>query len=180
MDGREMCDKLSSAHAYLRLKPDQTWDTIPQKLLNDLGQLVKANSIEGVKKSSVVVVYTPWKNLMKTGEMDVGQVSFRDHSLVKKITVEKDNQIVRRLEKTKKESFPDLALEKLEMEKERRKILKEAANQKEKEKLQLERQRREEAEKRSYEPLFVPSNMRSNSQNTNDVKDINEWEEDFM
>ncbi|CAG8546874.1 14651_t:CDS:2, partial [Ambispora leptoticha] len=56
----------------------QTWDTIPQKLLNDLGQLVKANSIEGVKRPNVVVVYTPWKNLKKTGEMDVGQVSFHN------------------------------------------------------------------------------------------------------
>ncbi|CAG8649521.1 969_t:CDS:2, partial [Ambispora leptoticha] len=98
---------------------------------------------------------------------------------VKKITIEKDNQIVRRLDKTRKESFPDLALEKLEMEKERRKVLREAANQKEKEKLQQEKQRREEAEKRSYESLFASSNMRSNWQNT-DVKDINEWEEDFM
>ena len=43
-------DKLSSAHVYLRL-PDNipSWDAIPEVLLQDCAQLVKANSIEGVQ-----------------------------------------------------------------------------------------------------------------------------------
>lgn len=41
-------DKLSSAHVYLRMPDDMTWDNIPQALLIDCAQLVKANSIEGV------------------------------------------------------------------------------------------------------------------------------------
>jgi hypothetical protein len=32
---------------------------------------VQANSIEGCKKASVVVVYTPWANLKKDGGMEV-------------------------------------------------------------------------------------------------------------
>jgi hypothetical protein len=44
-------DKLSSAHVYLRLPEDAsiTWDAIPEALLTDCAQLVKANSIEGAR-----------------------------------------------------------------------------------------------------------------------------------
>lgn len=41
-------DKLSSAHVYLRLPPGMAWERIPEPLLADCAQLVKANSIEGV------------------------------------------------------------------------------------------------------------------------------------
>lgn len=40
-------DKLSSAHIYLRMRPGQTWDNLPEELVMDLAQLTKANSIEG-------------------------------------------------------------------------------------------------------------------------------------
>ncbi|XP_064267542.1 coiled-coil domain-containing protein 25 isoform X3 [Passer domesticus] len=60
-------DKLSSAHVYLRLH---------QEVLSDCAHLVKANSIQGCKLSSVTVVYTPWSNLRKTPDMDVGQIGF--------------------------------------------------------------------------------------------------------
>lgn len=40
-------DKLSSAHVYLRMPEGMTWDAIPEALLTDCAQLVKANSIEG-------------------------------------------------------------------------------------------------------------------------------------
>lgn len=41
-------DKLSSAHVYLRLPESiPSWDAIPEPLLVDCAQLVKANSIEG-------------------------------------------------------------------------------------------------------------------------------------
>ena len=40
-------DKLSSAHVYLRMPDGMAWDHIPEPLLVDCGQLVKANSIEG-------------------------------------------------------------------------------------------------------------------------------------
>lgn len=40
-------DNLSSAHVYLRMRDGETWDNIPQALLDDCAQLTKANSIEG-------------------------------------------------------------------------------------------------------------------------------------
>jgi len=41
-------DKLSSAHVYLRLPESiSSWEVIPEPLLVDCAQLVKANSIEG-------------------------------------------------------------------------------------------------------------------------------------
>ena len=43
-------DKLSSAHVYLRLPESiASWEAIPEALLVDCAQLVKANSIEGAK-----------------------------------------------------------------------------------------------------------------------------------
>ncbi len=66
-------DDLSSAHVYLRLPKDKTLDDIPAETLEDCAQLVKANSIQGCKLSTVDVVYTPWANLRKTASMEVGQ-----------------------------------------------------------------------------------------------------------
>ena len=40
-------DNLSSAHVYVRLRDGETWDNIPEELLEDCAQLTKANSIEG-------------------------------------------------------------------------------------------------------------------------------------
>ena len=40
-------DKLSSAHVYLRMPDGMSWESIPETLLTDCAQLVKANSIEG-------------------------------------------------------------------------------------------------------------------------------------
>ena len=41
-------DKLSSAHVYLRMPESiPSWEAIPEALLVDCAQLVKANSIEG-------------------------------------------------------------------------------------------------------------------------------------
>jgi hypothetical protein len=74
-------DKLSSAHVYLRMPEGMTWDNIPQALLTDCAQLVKANSIEGElpdsrpllrgvliyftgnKKDNLTIIYTPSDNL---------------------------------------------------------------------------------------------------------------------
>lgn len=42
-------DDLSSAHVYLRLKPGQNLDDIPEDILLECASLVKANSIVGCK-----------------------------------------------------------------------------------------------------------------------------------
>ncbi|KAJ6790252.1 hypothetical protein PWT90_07267 [Aphanocladium album] len=94
------------AHIYLRMQEGQTWDNLPAELVMDLAQLTKANSIEGNKKDNITVIYTPWSNLKKDGSMDVGQVSFKNPRLVKRILVpQRENPIVNRLNKTKTELF---------------------------------------------------------------------------
>lgn len=116
-------DNLSSAHIYLRLPPGQTWDSISPDLLTDCAQLTKANSIEGNKKDNITVIYTPWSNLKKSGDMATGQVGFHNNKMVKKVHVEKrENPIVNRLNKTREEKFPDLRAEKEEKEREERKV----------------------------------------------------------
>jgi len=101
------------------MPPGKTIEDIPPDILEDCAQLVKYNSIEGNKLHGVVVVYTPWSNLNKTGNMDIGQVGFKDRKRVKSITVEKrKNDIINRLEKSKKEAFPNLAQEKEDHERE--------------------------------------------------------------
>lgn len=81
-------DDLSSAHVYLKppLGPDDQplWslDSIPEDLVLDCAQLVKANSIEGCKMNGVRVVYTPASNLRKEQGFAVGQVAFHNNKLV--------------------------------------------------------------------------------------------------
>ncbi|KAM3218491.1 coiled-coil domain-containing protein 25 [Capsicum annuum] len=105
-------DKMSSAHVYLRLNKGQTFDDIPEGVLEDCAQLVKANSIQGNKVNNVDIVYTPWQNLKKTASMDVGQVSFHNPKMVRTVRVEKRiNEIVNRLNRTKVERKPDLKAE---------------------------------------------------------------------
>lgn len=60
--------------------------------------------------NDVGVVYTMWSNLKKTAGMEVGQVGFHKESEVRKIKVAKRiNEIVNRLNKTKKENQPGLS-----------------------------------------------------------------------
>lgn len=110
--------------------------------------------------NDVDVVYTMWGNLKKTPDMEVGQVGFHKDKEVRKIKVAKRiNSIVNRLEKTKKEEFPDFRAERekrdrLERE-DKKKLLKEQqAREKE-----LEKKRKEEAELRSYSTLMSSDSM---------------------
>ena len=52
------------------------WTSIPEGILEDCSQLVKANSIEGNKKNNITIIYTPHANVKKTGDMAVGTVMF--------------------------------------------------------------------------------------------------------
>ncbi|KAI8072490.1 hypothetical protein BC940DRAFT_292703 [Gongronella butleri] len=171
-------DKLSSAHVYVRLKPGQTWDDIPEKVVEDCAQLVKANSIEGNKRNNLTVIYTPWANLKKTQGMETGQVTFHNHKMVRRVHVEKRiNEIVNRLNKTKDEREVDLMQEKIQREK-----LDRQANKKEELK-EKERIAQLAAEKRKaekeYNEMFDESKMESNYRE-HEVEDINAAEEDFM
>lgn len=95
-------DNLSSPHVYVRMPPGKcTMDDLSEDAIRDASQWVKQGSIEGCKKSSVVVIYTPWSNLRKEGSMAVGQVSFHSEKLVRKfVVIEKDKEVLKRLEKT--------------------------------------------------------------------------------
>lgn len=108
-------DGLSSAHVYLRLPEDGcTWEEIPPVVMKYCCQLVKNNSIEGCKKKECWVIYTPFTNLHKDpNTMQTGAVSFHDGSLRRRVRVEKDKELVKRIEKTKSEDTDtDFAAEK--------------------------------------------------------------------
>lgn len=158
-------DKLSSAHIYLRLPDGESWESIPADLLTDCAQLTKANSIEGNKKDSVTIIYTPWSNLKKDGSMATGQVSFHDPRRVKKILVEiRQNPIVNRLNKTKEERYPDLQEEKEERLKELRRRERGVMLERQKEMAREKRERREEKYRKehAYDDVFVEEEMESN------------------
>jgi predicted nucleotidyltransferase len=153
------------------------FESIPEPLLTDCAQLVKANSIEGNKKNNITVVYTPWSNLKKTKGMETGQVGFFKEKLVKKVYVpQRTNEIVNRLNKTKVErENVDFAKEKVDRErlslKERKaaeKVMLERARQEEKDRAEKERLLR-------YEDVMKEDNMTSNwSSHTGNIDD------DFM
>lgn len=134
------------------------------------------------QKSSVYVVYTRWKNLKKTNAMVDGQVSFHRPENVRRISVEKNNPIVRAIEKTREERFPDLC----QMQQDRLNALQRQKKEefkrlsKEKQMVKLERER--EKHERSYDRIMVAENM----VNTVDVKATadataaEEYEDDFF
>lgn len=157
-------DKESSAHVYLRLRPNETLDDIPSSVLTDCAQLVKANSIKGNKMNNIDVIYTLWSNLKKSQDMEVGQVSFYDSKNVRSIRVDKrNNEIVNRLNKTKvtKENV-DLRGQREERDRKERNQQKEIQrNLKLKEREEIKR--KEEAERlRSYDYVMKSDNMTSN------------------
>jgi ABC-type lipoprotein export system ATPase subunit len=153
-------------------------DDIPEVVVMDCAQLVKANSIEGSKLTTTDVKYTPWSNLKKTGDMDVGQVGFHDNHLVRTITVKKNIEIVKRLNKTKKELQPDLAAEREERDRQERiKMREQQREQKKREKEEAE-QRKIQAELRSYNSLMEPSKMKSNEYE--ESRTLAEIDDDFM
>ena len=180
-------DDLSSAHVYLRLLPHQTLDDIPPDCLIDCCSLVKANSILGCKKAEAYVVYTRWQNLKKTSDMVDGQVGYHRPQNVRRVKVEKNNTIVRQIEKSRTEiSNPDLALEQEKrlqrIQQEKKAQYKASAKAKEQEKVA----RQLEKEERSYDRIMRDDLMISNVQlsqrvvATEDATAAEEFEDDFM
>ncbi|KAJ3812048.1 cytoplasmic protein [Lentinula lateritia] len=169
-------DKLSSAHVYLRMPESMSWEAIPEVLLIDCAQLVKANSIEGNKKDNLTIIYTPVDNLKKTGDMAVGQVSFHNDK-------RRENSFVNRLNKTKIERQVDHEQERIDRIQKESAIRRAAVAQKKKEELELARAREVEKAARSYDSLF---NGEYNDGEDDDEPAIGarktgrELEEDFM
>ncbi|CAK7209329.1 hypothetical protein SCUCBS95973_000402 [Sporothrix curviconia] len=176
---RQVRDKLSSAHIYLRLPEGDSWDDIPEDLVKDLAQLTKANSIEGNKKDNITIIYTPWSNLKKDGSMAVGQVSFKDQKKVKRVLVaQRENVIVNRLNKTKVEKHPDLRQEREDRQRELRKRVQasQQARKKEEARVAKERQEIKYRKDHAYDDIFTEENMEETSNQNRDEG----WEDDFM
>ncbi|KAJ2710663.1 Coiled-coil domain-containing protein 25 [Coemansia spiralis] len=148
-------DKLSSAHVYLRLEVGQTWDDIPQGLLNDLAQLCKANSITGNKQNNLTIIYTPWSNLLKRGDMAPGQVSFKNHQLVRRVYVEaRENPIVNRLNKTKREEHPDLVQQRVARDKSEARRRRSEAKKRDEQDRRVAEEQRKDKQSRDYSTVF--------------------------
>ncbi|KAM6494262.1 cytoplasmic protein [Amanita muscaria] len=177
-------DKLSSAHVYLRLPETMAWDNIPEAALTDCAQLVKANSIEGNKKDNLTIIYTPADNLKKTGDMDVGQVSFHNDKRVRiafKLTpiqvhiANRENAIVNRLNKTKVEREVNHEQERVDRLKKENAKKRATAAEKRKAELELAHAREAEKAARSYDLLFTGEEEEPDSQ-----RSVREMEDDFM
>ncbi|KAE8147091.1 hypothetical protein BDV25DRAFT_161117 [Aspergillus avenaceus] len=172
-------DNLSSAHVYLRLRDGESWDNIPQPLLDDCAQLTKANSIEGNKKDNITVIYTPWSNLMKDGSMATGQVSFHNQKLVRKVFVRlRENVIVNRLNKTRVEKFPDFRADKEEyLKKKQKEERKNREGQRAKEKQEKrEREQLKWQKEHAYDDLMSEENVQGSSNQDRDP----DFLDDFM
>lgn len=167
-------DKMSSAHVYLRLHIGETIDDIPEAVIQDCVQLVKANSIQGCKANDVDVVYTMWSNLKKTPDMDVGQVGFHKQKEVKTLRVDKKaNEILNRLNKTREDKKPDLRAEREERDRQEREGQKAKAREEKRRAKEEEDAKKREAELRSYSSLMKAENMTSN-------QDVEYDSDDFM
>ena len=102
-------EDLSSAHVYLRLPNTiQDYSEIPDEIIQECAQLTKANSIAGCKKASCGINYTWARNLKKTIGMETGAVTFHNQSIVKRISINKDKEMIKRIMKTKTEAYPNL------------------------------------------------------------------------
>merc|ERR1712203_998843 len=102
-------------------KLQEAMDSVPESVINEMMQLVKQNSIEGCKASECDIVYTPFLNLKKEERMDTGQVGFKDERFRKVIKgVSKDKDMIKIIEKTRKEVNIDLAKEKDQRDEEER------------------------------------------------------------
>jgi len=174
-------DDLSSAHVYLRLPLGTDMEGIPADILEDCAQLVKANSIQGNKLNNIDVVYTPHPNLKKTAAMDVGQVTFHSLKLVKKIKVPtRVNDIVNRLNRTKKELNPDLSAEKDAYDREVRSKKKAEADSQRREEKAAKELAKQEREARSYNTVMQADNMTSREAVKEQYQSFQDYEDDFM
>ncbi|WFD06237.1 hypothetical protein MVES1_001580 [Malassezia vespertilionis] len=139
-------------------------ENIPDPLLEDCAQLVKANSIQGNKKNNITIIYTPHANVKKTGDMAVGAVTFFNDQRVKRFYVkERENAIVNRLNKTRVERQIDYAAERQERERALGRKKKEFAlqqvcrhsiNDEKREITEAKQRRNEDASARDYSSLY--------------------------
>ena len=111
-----------------------------------------------------------------------GQVGFHRPDNVRRMEVEKNNTIVRQIEKTKEERQVDLYAEQQRRNQEIQKEQKEQYKLALKTKQAAEQQARKEKEARSYDRVMTSDNMTSNSQvkASVDASAAEEYEDDFF
>lgn len=178
-------DNFSSAHLYLQLSPTQQLAkfeelTLNEYLLQQIGQLTKANSIKGNKANHVNIIYTPVNNLRTDGTMDVGTVAFINPKKVRRIHVSKrEGSILNRINKTKYEISTDEFI-KQETESQRKLMLekKEKDRKRQQESRELQKMYEEQRKKNvdPYADFFTEENQQESS---NECRKENWVEEDF-
>ena len=189
-------DDLSSAHVYLRpprsalppisaaapsVTPDDVIAAIPKCVLDDCCQLVKANSIAGSKAASVSICYTGWPNLKKRESMDVGTIGFVNDKAVRLMRhVARDAEAVKRIEKTRREAFPDLPAEKEAWEEEERGLRRAAAAKARAEEKAAVKAAIADKAARSYDALLDPEAMQTAAAIGAKYESAAAYEEDFM
>lgn len=93
----------------------------------------------------------------------MGQVAFHKDKDVRKVRVAKrNNEIINRLNKTKKEVFNDLRQERENRDKSEREDKKKLVREKKEQERDEEKKKKEEADMRSYSTLMKPENMSTN------------------
>lgn len=148
-------DNFSSAHVYLRMKEGDTWDKLPSKVVEEVCHLTKDNSLKGRKESKLVIIYTPWDNLLKTTGMDTGSVSFKDPRLVRRISVGEINKdFVKNYKKNRIEEHPNFKREKEMWESQIKKAAKQKAKEEKAAALAEINRVKAERQANSYDSLF--------------------------
>lgn len=111
-----------------------------------------------------------------------GQVGFHRPENVLRISVEKNNSIVRAIEKTREERFPDLYQMQQDrlnaLQRKKKEEFKRLTKEKQAEKLEREREKHE----RSYDRIMVAENMINTAdvKATADATAAEEYEDDFF
>lgn len=175
-------DDLSSAHVYLRRPYGQSIDDVNPEAIAEMCQLVKNNSIEGVKAPRVDVIYTEFSNLKKNAHMDTGSVTFHDQKLVRKVKhVERDREIVKRIEKTRTESNPDLEKMRADRDLEEKNRRKKEAKDRAIEEREERRLREEEEERKSYRTFMNTKDLKTSNKTQGDgsIESCRKLEDDF-
>jgi hypothetical protein len=168
-------------HVYLRLKQGQRIDEIPKMVLIECCQLCKAGSIKGNKLDDITIIYTIFTNLRKEPQMEAGEVGFHDEKEVRRIKVATRNgPLLRKLEKTKVERFPDLRREREDRDAEEAGKTdherSEGKKREQQQKKELKVKAMEDAAKREYRDLF--DNAAGEEENR--PKTLEELEDDFF
>lgn len=120
--------------------------------------------------------------MKKTADMVDGAVSYHRPDNVRRFSVEKNNPIVKLIEKTRQERYPNLAQEQQDRLREIQLQQKQAQKQLVKEQQMKRLQEQRDKEEKSYDRVFTPDKMVSVSdmKASADASAAEEFEDDFF